>query len=267
MGRLLTVSILLGVLVIVSACQRQQPSIAHSEEGKGSVPEYFRANHGYNGGLKEMVDLRNCEGFDALKTKDDVARFAAEIPGAIGFTLHPEFEKGARYAEAVLWYTKLSSMSLSWGLYLFDKQEAEKSPGDTPRPEAVAAAEAKVSAGMEEARKMIDEAGAKGVNPVGDYEEKKALALAVMHLDGKFEHFGEYGTDSCGGCRTVVSGGTPEKCGHGVANEKHWTCCGSTEESGYCQYWELIKAQDDRPEPLDLQQFYGGSQDTANTGK
>ena len=245
MGHLLTAGILVSILVFVPACQRQQTPIVHSEAEKGSVPEYFRANHGYDGGLKEMVDIRKCEGFDALKTRDDVARFAAGIPGAIGFTLHPEFEKGARYAEAVLWYTKLSSKSRSWGIYLFDKQEAMKNPGDAPRPEAVAAAEAKVSARMEDAQKLIDEAGAKGVNLVGDFEEKKALALAVLRLGGKFEHFGEYRTDFCLGCRSVVQGSTPEKCAHGLANEKHWTCCGSIEDSGYCKYWELIKAQDD----------------------
>ena len=233
MGRLLMVSILLSVLVMVSACQRQQTPIVHDNMKNGIVPEYFSANHGYNGGLTEMVDLSKCEGFDNLKTRDDVARFASEIPGAIGFTLHPHFEKGTRYAHAVLWYTKLSSKNLSWALYLFDKQEAMKNPGDAPRSEAVAAAEAKVSARMEDAQKLIDEAGAKGVNLVGEYEEKKTLALAVLRLGGKFEHFGEYRTDHCFGCRSVVQGSTPEQCAHGLANEKHWTCCGSTEESGY----------------------------------
>jgi len=31
----------------------------------------------------------------------------------------------------------------------------------------------------------------------------------------------------------------------GVLNKKHWNCCGSTNESDQCEYWKLIKTQDD----------------------
>src|SRR5438105_3630344 len=73
-----------------------------------------------------MVDLSKREGFDAIRTLDDVARFASEVPGAVGFTAHPnKFENGPRYASAVVWYTKLSPTESSSFLYLFDKKEAQ----------------------------------------------------------------------------------------------------------------------------------------------
>ena len=54
---------------------------------------YFRANHGYGGGLMEMVDLREVEGFEAAKSIDDLATLAAsERRGE--FSVHPHFEKG-----------------------------------------------------------------------------------------------------------------------------------------------------------------------------
>jgi hypothetical protein len=192
-----------------------------------------------------MVDLGKREGFDAIQTIDDVARFASEVPGAVGFTAHPNFEKGTRYASAVVWYTKLSATGSSWALYLFDKKEAQKNPGDAPRAAAVATAEAKVSGKMNEAKELIAAGGPNGVKLVGDPDERKVLALAVLRLGGLFEHTGEFAVGRCGGCRSVVSGGNRLSCGLGVQNKKHWNCCGSTNEGGPCEYWKLIKTQDD----------------------
>jgi len=212
-----------------------------------SVPQYFRAKHGFDGGLSEMVDLSELEGFDAVRTIDDLAKFASEVPKAMGFTAHPDFENGTRYAHAVLWYTGLSSKSSSWPLHLFDRAEAQKRPGGAPQAEAVAAAEAKVSARMKEARELVDAGGASGVKLVdGDHGEKKALALAIMRLGGFFRHTGAFAGEHCHACRNVVPGGNPGSCGHGVAGRKHWNCCGGTDpKDDRCRYWELIKAQDD----------------------
>jgi hypothetical protein len=192
-----------------------------------------------------MVDLSQREGFDAIRTIDDVARFASEVPGAVGFTAHPDFGNGTRYASAVVWYTKLSPTESSWALYLFDKKEAQKSPGDAPRAAAVAAAEAKVSSKMDEARELIAAGGTNGVKLVGDPVECKVLALAVLRLGGLFEHTREFAVGRCVECRNVVPGGNPRSCGLDVQNKKHWNCCGSTNEGGYCDYWKLIKTQDD----------------------
>jgi hypothetical protein len=195
--------------------------------------------------LVEIVDLSNRGGFDAIRTIDDVARFAAEVRGAVGFTVHPQFENGTRYASAVVWYTKLSPASSSWPLFLFDGKEARKKPGDAPREAAVAAAQAKVSSKMEEAKALMATAGPNGVRLVGDPSERKVLALAVLRLGGLFEHAGEFTVGRCGGCRNVIPGGNPSSCGLGVQNKKHWNCCGSTNETGSCDYWKLIKTQDD----------------------
>jgi len=223
-------------------------TVTSKTAAKPGVVEYFLASHGFCGGQVEMVDLSKREGFDAIRTIDDVARFASEVPGAVGFTAHPFFENGIRYASAVVWYTKLSPKGLSWSLYLFDKKEAQKNPGDAPLPSAMAAAEAKVSSKMDEARKLVAEGGTNGVKLVGDsYECNHVLALAVLRLGGLFEHMGEFGVGHCRGCRSVVSGGNPEACGLGVQNKKHWNCCGSTKEGGYCDRWKLIKGMDDSP--------------------
>jgi hypothetical protein len=176
---------------------------------------------------------------------DDVARFASEVPGAIGFTAPSGFKNNRRSASAVVWYTKLSRTKASWPLYLFDRTEAQKKPGDTPRAAAEAAAEAKVSGKMNEARRLIAAGGPNGVKLAGDYDERKALALAVLRLDGLFEHTGEFGVGRCGGCRSVISGGNPSSCGLRVRSKKHWSCCGSTDEGGHCEYWKLIETQDD----------------------
>jgi hypothetical protein len=192
-----------------------------------------------------MVYLSELEGFDTVRTIDDLARFASEVPDAIGFTAHPRFEKGMRSADAVLWYTNLSSPRSSWPLYLFDKTEAQKSPGEAPSTVAVAAAEAKVSGKMKEAKELIEASGPSGVKLIGDYDERKVLALAVMRLGGSFEHTGEFGVTHCHSCRSVVSGGNPSRCGHGIQNKEHWNCCGSTDKVVHCRYWELIKARDD----------------------
>jgi hypothetical protein len=208
------------------------------------VPAYFRASHGFDG-VFEMVDLSKREGFDAIQTIDDVARFASGVPGAMGFTAHPNFENGIRHASAVGWYTKLSPTESSWALYLFDKTEAQKKPGAPPRAASVAAAEAKVSGKTNEVRGLIAEGGPNGVKLVGDYGECKVLALAVLRLGGFFAHTGTFEVGHCGGCRSVVSGGNPFSCGLGIQNKKHWSCCGSTDEGGHCEYWKLIKTQDD----------------------
>jgi hypothetical protein len=163
----------------------------------------------------------------------------------MGFTAHPKFENGTRHAWAVVWYTKLSPKKSSLPLYLFNKTEAQKKPGNAPRAEAVAAAEVKVSDKMNEARGLIAAGGPDGVKLVGDPDERKVLALAVLRLGGLFEHTGEFAVGRCGGCRSVISGGKPSACGVGVQNKKHWNCCGSTAEGGHCVYWKLIKAQDD----------------------
>ena len=213
--------------------------------GCGPGPRYFRAEHGFGGGMHNTVDLSECEGFDDARSLQDLAELASSVPGAIGFTAHPDFESGERYASAVVWYTKMSPPSESWGLFLFDRAEANKKPGDSPRAAAVAAAEAWVAGKLKEAQELIDAGGPGGVKLSGNYEEMKALAFAVMRLGGSFKHGGEFAVGPCGACRSVVSGGDPSVCGLGLQNEKHWTCCGSTNETGYCQYWKLIKKQDD----------------------
>jgi hypothetical protein len=229
---------LLACILIVAKTDGEESSTANEQT-------YYQANHGFDGGLKEMVDLSKLEGFDEVLTKDDLARFARKVPGAVGFTAHPQFESGTHLARAVLWYTRLSSTQQSWALYLFDESKAKKKPGETPEEFAVAAAEAKIAGKLGVARELIAAAGASGVRVSGDYEDKKVLALAVMRLGGKFVHTGEFGTGQCGSCRSVVSGGNPRSCGLGVRNVKHWNCCGASEDVGYCRYWELIKTRDE----------------------
>lgn len=213
-----------------------------------SVPNYFHASHGFDGGLMEMVDLGEFEGFDVCRNMDDLARLASSVKGAVGFTAHPHFEKGERLAHAVLWYTGLSERNQSWALYLFDETEARKMPGEAPTPAAAAAAEAKVNAAMGKAGELIDAARPKGVKlDMSDYQEKKVLALAIMRLGGTFEHTGGWTSKACGPCRSVIPGGVPENCGHGVKGKAHWNCCGGTDpDDTRCRYWELIKAQDDK---------------------
>ena len=232
-------------MIILPACTNKQAASAPFAMQSDNGTQYFRAKHGYSGGLHEMVDLSKREGFDAVRTFGDVAEFASEVPGAVGFTAHPDFENGTRYAHAVVWYTNLSPVGSSWSLYLFDSVEAQKGPGGAPRAEAVAAAEAKVSGKMAAAQQLIDAGGAGGVKLVGDYDEQKVLALAVIRLGGFFEHSGTFGAGYCGGCRSVVPGGNPSRCGLGVQDREHWNCCGGTERGGHCRYWELIKLQDE----------------------
>jgi hypothetical protein len=245
MTRFLMMGVLAGILTITPGCRRQSESSATQPPTRTQATDYFRAGHGFDGGLCEMVDLSKREGFDAIRTMDEAARFVSEVRGAVGFTAHPNFENGTRYAGAVVWYTKLSPTDSSWALYLFDKKEARKNPGDAPRAAAVAAAEAKVSGKVSEARELITAGGPKGVKLVGDRDERKALALAVLRLGGLFEHTGEFIVGRCGGCRSVVSCGNPSSCGLDVQNQKHWNCCGSTNEGGHCEYWKQIKARDD----------------------
>lgn len=210
-----------------------------------SEPMYFRAKHGYNGGSENMVDLSKLDGFDQVRNLDDIARFARKVPGAIGFTAHPNFEKGTRYARAVISYTSLSPTRESWKLYLYDRAEAEKPPGSAPGAGAELAFEGRIQAAMGEARKLIDSSGADGVN-FRSHSADIPLAYAVMRLGGTFAHTGEFGTRFCTGCRNIVKGGSPAKCALGVLKIGHWSCCGSTKEAGHCEYWKMWKAEEDR---------------------
>ena len=242
MNRLAIITLLVSILI--STTGRQLETSSDVTRGTdNSKREYFLAKHGFGSGLSEMVDLSMRKGFDSVRNIDDVAKFAAKVPGAIGFTAHPHFEQGMRYASAILWYTELSSPQNSWSLFLFDETEAKKKPGDKPRSEALAAAEAKVHSKMERAKELIEKNGSRGVKLTGDPEDQQVLALAIMRLGGSFEHNGEFGTTNCVGCRILVSGGAPFLCGLGVQKKKHWGCCGSTEKKSHCQFWQLIKKQ------------------------
>ena len=242
MNRLAIITLLVSILI--STTGRQLETSSDVTRGTdNSKREYFLAKHGFGSGLSEMVDLSMRKGFDSVRNIDDVAKFAAKVPGAIGFTAHPHFEQGMRYASAILWYTELSSPQNSWSLFLFDETEAKKKPGDKPRSEALAAAEAKVHSKMERAKELIEKNGSRGVKLTGDPEDQQVLALAIMRLGGSFEHNGEFGTTNCGGCRILVPGGAPFLCGLGVQKKKHWSCCGSTEKKSHCQFWQLIKKQ------------------------
>ena len=242
MNRLAIITLLVSILI--STTGRQLETSSDVTRGTdNSKREYFLAKHGDGSGLSEMVDLSIRKGFDSVRNIDDVAKFAAKVPGAIGFTAHPDFQQGMRYASAILWYTVLSSPQNSWSLYLFDETEAKKKPGDKPRSEALAAAEAYVQSKMEMAKELIDASGSRGVKLTGD---QQALALAIIRLGGSFEHNGEFGTANfglCGGCRILVPGGTPPLCGLGVQKKKHWGCCGSTEKKSHCQFWQWFKKQ------------------------
>tara|TARA_B100000497_G_scaffold122363_1_gene153339 strand:+ start:256 stop:993 length:738 start_codon:yes stop_codon:yes gene_type:complete len=241
MNRLAIITLLVSILI--STTGRQLETSSDVTRGTdNSKREYFLAKHGYGSGL-EMVDLSIRKGFDSVRNIDDVAKFAAKVPGAIGFTAHPDFEQGMRYASAILWYTTLSLPQNSWPLYLFDETEAKKKPGDKPRSEALVAAEAKVQSKMAMAKELIDASGSRGVKLTGDFDDQQVLALAIMRLGGSFEHNGEFGTTNCGGCRILVPGGTPILCGLGVQKKKHWGCCGSTEKKSHCQFWQLFKKQ------------------------
>ena len=121
--------------------------------------QFTKAEHGYGMGLNEMVALHALAGFSEIHTIADIARSAQRIPGAVGFTAHPDFESGIRYAHAVVWYTIRSPKNQSWPLYLFDRTEALKRPGEPVPPTAIAAAEAKVEAKMPEARQLVAAAG------------------------------------------------------------------------------------------------------------
>ena len=242
MNRLAIITLLVSILISTTGRQLETSSDVTRGTDKSKL-EYFLAMHGFGDGLVEMVDLSTREGFDTVRTIDDVAKFAAKVPGAIGFTAHPHFEQGMRYASAILWYTELSSPQNSWSLFLFDETEAKKKPGDKPRSEALAAAEAKVQSKMAIAKELIEASGSLGVKLTGDPEDQQVLALAIMRLGGSFEHNGEFGTTNCGGCRILVPGGAPFLCGLGVQKKKHWGCCGSTEKKSHCQFWQLIKKQ------------------------
>ena len=242
MKRLATIALLLNILISTFGYQLG-PNNDATRGTDNSGLEYFRAKHGDGNGLSKMVRLSMRKGFDSVRNIDDVAKFAAKVPGAIGFTAHPHFEQGMRYASAILWYTTLSSPQNSWPFYLFDETEAKKKPGGKPRSEALSAAEAKVHSKMERAKELIEKNGSRGVKLTGDPEDQQVLALAIMRLGGSFEHNGKFGTTNCGGCRILVPGGAPFLCGLGVQKKKHWGCCGSTEKKSHCQFWPLFKKQ------------------------
>ena len=242
MNRLAIITLLVSILISTTGHQLETSSDV-TRGTDNSKLEYFLAMHGFGDGLVEMVDLSTREGFDTVRTIDDVAKFAAKVPGATGFTAHPNFQDDTRLASAVIWYTGLSSPQNSWPIYLFDETEAKKKPGERAHPEALAAAEAKVIAKMETAKELIEASGSRGVKLTGDFDDQQVLALAIMRLGGSFEHNGEFGTTNCVGCRILVSGGAPFLCGLGVQKKKHWCCCGSTEKKSHCQFWQLIKKQ------------------------
>lgn len=234
---LLWISLFLLGLGIIGA---QQPA--------PKVPEYHRAKHGLNGGHEELVDLSTLPGFDQLKTLDDIAAFAAKVPGATGFTAHPRFENGNRYARAIIWYTNLSDPRQSWPIYLFEKSEAEKLPGAAPRPAAPKAAEAFVQSRVKTAQELIAAAGPEGVELgiSGDHAQEKLTAYAVIQLGGVFKHSGQFRSDRCIRCRNVVTGGNPGACGLGVLKVSHWNCCGGDKDAKHCRYWELLKAKEEK---------------------
>lgn len=219
--------------------------VASALSDEKTNPEYFPAKHGYNGGSENMVDLTELKGFDQVRNLDDIARFARRVPGAIGFTAHPDFENSTRLASAVISYTSLSPTNESWRLYLYDRVEAMKPPGSAPRPGAELAFEERIEAAMDQARKLLAASGAEGVN-LRSNSSDIALAYAVLKLGGTFAHTGEFGTRFCTGCRNIRTGGNPAKCALGVSKVAHWSCCGSTDEDGRCEYWKMLKAEEDR---------------------
>ncbi len=203
---------------------------------------YFEANHGFNMGLNEMVDLSEIEGFERVRSTADLARFASKVPGAVGFTAHPSFESGQhRFASAVLWYSHLSPSNMSWRLYLFDEKEAKKQPGEAATEEALAAAEAQISDKLKAAKELIDDGGRRGVILPSDQKEQNVVARAVLRLGGAFQHMGKFGA-SCGGCRVVILGGSPAHCGLGIKGQDHFNCCGAINKDDFCRYWELLLA-------------------------
>jgi hypothetical protein len=106
-----------------SACKSVEQKLVPIErgsQGQQEVPKYHRADHGFSGGEDVMVDLSELPGFSEAKTLADVAALARTVDKAIGFTAHPFFESGTRYAHAVISYTNKSPQSESWALYLFD---------------------------------------------------------------------------------------------------------------------------------------------------
>ncbi len=168
----LVLGVLASVMIVAPGCRRQSEAVGTQAEATIPAPTYFKAKHGFDGGLFEMIELSQREGFDTVRTIDDLARFASSVGGAIGFTAHPNFEAGTRSAQAVLWYTRLSPVDASWPLYLFDEREARKLPSAAARSEAMAAAEAKISGKMEQARRLIAAGGQRGVKLVGNPEER-----------------------------------------------------------------------------------------------
>ena len=243
---------LLCMIVCVMGLARSEGNEAKQEK----PPRYFAANHGIDGGLEEVVDLSKMEGFEEARTIDDLARLAAKVPGAVGFMAHPLFEMGDRYAIAVVWYSHRSRTGSSWPVHLFDEAEAKKGPGEAATPAALLAAELRITAKQPAAQTLIDAAGTQGVkvSPAdGDYNEQMVMALAVMRIGGFFAHSGQFGKDDCIGCRSVVSGGTPEKCGLGVKKVMHWNCCGAEAGGLRCRYWERIKAKSDVGPRMEIQ--------------
>ena len=107
------------------------------------------------------------------------------------------------------------------------------------------AAEAKVSARVNEAKELIAAGRPNGVKLAGNHNENKIVALAILRQGGLFEHTGEFTVGRCLACRSVVPGGNPSSCGLGVQGKKHWNCCGSTNEASHCEYWKLLKTQED----------------------
>ena len=238
MNRIVTY-LALGAITMLSA------ALGNHAKGEDAAP-YFRANHGFNLGLNEMVDLSEIEGFEKVRRTADLARFASKVPGAVGFTAHPLFENGQQYrlASAVLWYTHLSPANMSWPLELFDEKEAKKQPGEAATEAALAAAEAQISAKLNTAKELIDEGGRSGVLLHGQPSAHNVIARAVLQLGGEFQHTGKF-RSYCGSCRSVALGGSPTHCGIGIQDQDHWNCCGSINKDGSCRFWELLLAREE----------------------
>ncbi|GAA5496407.1 hypothetical protein Rhal01_02590 [Rubritalea halochordaticola] len=209
-------------------------SDAHCQQAQS----YHQAQHGFSGGLYRIIDLSRQDGFVQAKSLDGLSQLARKVPGAIGFTAHPDFERGVRYAHAILWYDRLSRTNQSWPLYLFDQEEAQKQPGEAASKRSLAAAEDAIISKLLVAQQAINKAGQDGVVLTGKEHVTSVLAYAIVRLGGKIRHHGHFGA-ACTGCRSVVPGGNTQHCGKAIQGIEHWSCCGQAKQETFCKYWEL----------------------------
>ena len=81
-----------------------------------------------------METLKDKPNFSEVKTRDDVAKIARKIPGAIGFVLSPGHISSMEIANAIISYDKKSSDSSNkYCFYMFvdqiEKENAKKPDG------------------------------------------------------------------------------------------------------------------------------------------